>query len=418
MRVMKKYFAIASLALLLAGCSDDTPASPADDTPGEVTEVSPIDSPEEYHEKMRTLPYPRSTNELYINPAPLIVPQNMKTGVYLQFALSSSVDFAENTTILSEPLEWNMWNPHRRLDTGVWYWRFRNISDAGEAEQWSDTYSFEIHGDEPTFVTPSWETFLTMAPQYSPRLYCFLDAKLPAAREHAPEHPEYADLVRRAAAELAVDYPTGLDKLYADHESLYRNVDVLYQAYQLTLDETYAEKLIELLQAMLNHPCPASVLYSENFITSTVTFAHAAVYDLLNGRLTPAMREAARSFVAQQCLRFYNSNRGYQENHIFDNHFWQINYRLMFFSALTLYDDASYPEALKLLEYLYELWTARAPASGFNRDGVWHNGTGYFTTNSMTLAYMPMLLGYITRFDFTAHPWYQNAGQAMAYNML
>lgn len=413
---INRIFAIASTALLFAGCTSDDPIVVPDPEP-EVKESPVLDSPSEYHEKMRTVPYPRSTNELYINPAPLIVPQKMKTHTYLRFALSTSPDFAEGATVVSEPVAWNMWNPHRQLAEGTWYWRFRNISSSGEEQPWSDTYSFEVKGDEPVFVTPTWETFLSMAPQFSPRLYCFLDAKLATARLKAQDHPEYKSLIQRAGTAVATDYATELKNLYASHDKLYQNVEYLYQAYLITRDEQYAQKLVSLLEAMIASPCPSSVLYSDNFITSTVTYAHAAVYDLLGERLSPSLRQAAEQFVSEQCRRFYRTSRGYEENHIFDNHFWQINYRLMFFSALTLYDRAEYPDALTLLEYLYELWTARAPASGFNRDGLWHNGTGYFTTNSKTLAYMAMMLSYITRSDFTRHPWYQNAGQALAFNM-
>lgn len=414
--MLKRFFTIATTALILAGCSNDEPIIVPDPQP-EIKDSPVLESPEEYHEKMRTVPYPRSTNELYINPAPLIVPQKMKTNTYLQFALSSSADFAQDATIESGKIAWNMWNPHRQLEPGTWYWRFRNISSTGEVKEWSDTYSFEVKGSEPVFVTPTWDTFLSMAPQFSPRLYCFLDAKLSIARQKAPEHPEYKSLIQRAGTALAIDYDKELKNLYASHDKLYQNVEYLYQAYLITRDDKYAQKLVNLLEAMIANPCSSSVLYSDNFITSTVTYAHASVYDLLAERLSPSLRQAAEAFVADQCRRFYRSSRGYEENHIFDNHFWQINYRLMFFSALTLYDRSEYPDALTLLEYLYELWTARAPASGFNRDGLWHNGTGYFTTNSKTLAYMAMMLSYITRTDFTRHPWYQNAGQALAFNM-
>lgn len=71
--------------------------------------------------------------------------------------------------------------------------------------------------------------------------------------------------------------------------------------------------------------------------------------------------------------------------------------------------------AREMLEYCYELWTTRGPASGFNRDGEWHNGTGYFTANVKTLYYVPSLFSYITGTDFLKHPWYQNAGQALLY---
>ena len=192
-------------------------------------------------------------------------------------------------------------------------------------------------------------------PQFSPRLYCFLDAKLSIARQKAPEHPEYKSLIQRAGTALAIDYDKELKNLYASHDKLYQNVEYLYRAYLITRDDKYAQKLVNLLEAMIANPCSSSVLYSDNFITSTVTYAHASVYDLLAERLSPSLRRAAEAFVADQCRRFYRSSRGYEENHIFDNHFWQINYRLMFFSALTLYDRSEYPDALTLLEYLYEL---------------------------------------------------------------
>ncbi len=414
---MKHLFAIATAALLLTACSSDDPIVVPPEPEQEIQPSPEIESPSEYHEKLRTVPYPRSCNELFINPAPLIVPQGMKTGSHLQFALSKSPDFPDAETETSEPVAWNMYNPHHSLETGHWYWRFRNTDAAGAAGEWSETYDFEVTGAEPVFVTPDWKHFLSMAPQHSPRLYCFLDGKLAAARQKAPEHPEYKSLIQRAGTALNTDYSKSLRDLYAAHDNLYSQVEYMYQAYLLTRDEQYAVKLISLLDAMLASPCPSSILYSDNFITSTVTYAHAAVLDLLGDRLTAAQRLGAQKFIANQCNRFYRTSRGYEENHIFDNHFWQINYRLMFFSALTLYDNADYPQARLLLEYLYELWTARAPASGFNRDGLWHNGTGYFTTNTKTLAYMAMMLSYITRTDFTAHPWYRAAGQALAYTM-
>ena len=113
---------------------------------------------------------------------------------------------------------------------------------------------------------------------------------------------------------------------------------------------------------------------------------------------------------------YYKVNCGFQENHLFDNHFWQQNMRVLFQVALSLYDKPAYSsEVLPMMEYYYELWTARAPASGFNRDGIWHNGTGYFSANILTLAYMPSLLSFISRYDYLSHPWYQNVGRSLVY---
>lgn len=416
-----RYITVALLTLAVTACSDDSTSILPDPDPE--PEEEPKDSPEyaypeEYHEKMRTVPYPQSHNTLYINPAPLIIPQNMKSNkVYAVFALSSSPAFEDETTEISRPVLWNFWNVHHELAPGNWYWRFKTINASGNESDWSEPYSFTVTGEEPVFVTPGWDVFYEQAPRYQSRLYCFLDGKLPMARQKATDHPEYASLIQRASTALSTDYSTQLSSLYASHDNLYANVEYLYQAYQITQQKVYADKLQELLQAMLAKPCSSSVLYSDNFITSTVTYAHALALDVLGQSLPLATRRAAESFVSAQIKRFFSTSSGYEENHIFDNHFWQINFRLMFQSALLLFDRDEYPEAANLLEYLYELWTARAPASGFNRDGVWHNGTGYFTTNAKTLAVMPLMFSYVTKTDFIKHPWYLNAGQALAFTM-
>ena len=88
-------------------------------------------------------------------------------------------------------------------------------------------------------------------------------------------------------------------------------------------------------------------------------------------------RTAAAELMMSVARYYYKVNCGFQENHLFDNHFWQQNMRILFQVALSLYDKPAYSsEVLPMMEYYYELWTARAPASGFNRDGIWLNGTG------------------------------------------
>lgn len=46
------------------------------------------ESPDAWHDKIREKPYPKADNEIFINPAPFIVPQDMMTGEQLQFSLS------------------------------------------------------------------------------------------------------------------------------------------------------------------------------------------------------------------------------------------------------------------------------------------------------------------------------------------
>ncbi|MDE6098393.1 MAG: DUF4962 domain-containing protein, partial [Muribaculaceae bacterium] len=126
---MKYLFALAVVCCMFPACSDDT-AIP-DTTLPEPEELPVPHSQDEYHQKMRTVPYPRACNEIIINPAPLIVPEGMAGDGYIQFALSADPSFAENNTTLSEPVSWCFYNHHDALDTGRWYWRFRTIDSSG-----------------------------------------------------------------------------------------------------------------------------------------------------------------------------------------------------------------------------------------------------------------------------------------------
>ena len=404
--------ALAALCLL-SNCACQNDPLPEEEGP---QPVAPVEAQDAYRDKIRTQPYPKANNELMMNPAPLIVPQAMKTGECLQFNLSRTEDFGDAEAILSEPQAWCMYNVHHRLEEGVWYWRFRSVkADGTEPGAWSDTYHFEVKAGLPVFVTPDFNTFLENAPRTYPRLYCFLNPRIDQARRNVTSHPEYRQLTARASIALADDYTTG--NLVSRSEELRQHATWLYHAYMLTRQSVYSLKLKELLTALTATPPADSELFADNFTSSAIALCHAAAYDLLYDELTPAERTVAEEQMMRVLRYYYPQNLGYQENHIFDNHFWQQNLRIYFQCAFLLYNNPAYSdEVLPMLEYYYELWTARAPAGGFNRDGMWHNGTGYFPANVKTLAYMPALLSYVARYDFLQHPWYRNCGQALVYS--
>lgn len=393
-------------------CQSDTLPDP---TGPEQPEV-PADSPDAYHDKMRTQPYPKADNEVYLNPTPFIVPQNMKKqGAQLQFSISRSADFSSAETILSEPKAWNFFNPHKRLETGTWYWRFRSVSTDGTPQDWSQTYQFEMRDDAPRFVTPAFEAFFNNAPRRHPRLYCFLDDRIEQARQKAATHPEYRQLRSRANLALNTDYANLTDP-YANPEELKNHVNYLYQAHYITLQRIYSDKLHEILRALLAHPVSDKVLFSSNFTSTNIAISFIEIYDLLYQELSADEKSAIEELLMRVSTRYFKIHCGMQENHIFDNHFWQQNMRILFQAAFMLYDKSNYSaQTMQMLEYYYELWTARAPASGFNRDGVWHNGAGYFNANVKTLYYMPALFSHIARKDFLLHPWYQHAGRSLVY---
>lgn len=394
-------------AWAFSACSDEA-VEPEPSVPQPETEY-----PDAYQDKVRTQPYPKMSNELIVNPAPFLVPEAMKTGEKLQYALSRTENFADAE--ISAPQDGCLYNLHRPLDTGTWYWRFRSTDAEGaNPGAWSETYSFEVKAETPVFVTPPFEDFLENAPRIHPRLYCFFNPYIDEARCNVASHSEYRQLTARASLAMDADY-AAMD-LYANAETLRQHATWLYHAYYLTEEEAYASKMLEMLDAMIAAPPTDEQLFSDNFTTSSLTLAHAATYDLLYDRLTATQRTASENVMMRALRHSYAEQCGVEENQLFDNHFWQQNMRILTQTAFLLYDKTSYAdEVLPILQYYYELWTARAPASGFNRDGLWHNGTGYFPANVKTLAYMPSLFSYIARYDFLQHPWYRNAGRALAY---
>ena len=412
-------FIPVSAAVILASAISCGKEEIVPEQPSGPADAEEVASPDEWHDKIRVLPYPKMSNELYINPSPLIVPQNMKTGEWLRFQLSQDENFPEEGTITSDTLSWNMFNPHTRLATGTWYWRYCNVSQDGK-ETWSDTIPFEVEASTPEFVTPGFSTFLENAPRNHPRLYCWLRPYIEGARAELSSHDEYSLLISRAETASNADWEALLGTFSEENmSSMSTYIDHLYQAAYLTEDENYLDRLHEILGLLLARGFSDQELFTSNFCASDIAFSHLAIYDLLYDRISASEKSATETLLMRYVGRYIKGARGYEENHIFDNHFWQRNMRVQFQTTLCLFDKQGWSdEATYMLEYYYELWTARAPASGFNRDGAWINGSGYFNANVRTLAYMPLTLSYISRTDFLQHPWYRSAGESLVYSWL
>lgn len=367
------------------------------------------------HENVRETPYPQQEHTLYINPAPLLVPQSAKQSDYLQFNLSQSKDFSDATTLLSQPRPWCMFNPHRVLESGTWYWRVRSVSKEGKEFPWSKTYSFTVTDDVPRFVTPEVDVFLNNIPHAYPRIYCFLNDKLKEARKQMRSNPEFEQMI--------TDSRDALGSNYANDTLPYRHItrmsaecDNLNTAYQMLRLDIYAEKMVKNVRCLLSAKPDKKVL-NNDFNAGELIYTLACTYDNCYNRFSPQERRQIESIIMDVISLYYQKHMlNNEETHIFDNHFWQFAFRHFMQAALVMYDK--YPLAQEYLEYSYELWTARAPASGFNRDGSWHNGTSYFSANAVTLAYVPTLFGYLTKTDFLQHPWYKNAGIGLLYSWL
>ena len=393
---------------IVAGCSDDQEI---------FFEALPNDgSLETVHIERRDKPYPREENELYINPAPLLVPQAARgEEEFLEFELSQNADFPEGSTYRSGQLPWNVYNIHEAMAAGQWYWRFRKVDSTGRAAGWSKIYSFTVTGEEPVFVTSSFETFKQHIPTGYPRMHCYIAEDIEKAKATITEHREYSAMVSRAESALN---ESGLTvDLFADTDRLYEYVfDYLNTAYLLTGEEKYYNKILDYGRRIIASSVSDDVLFASNFQSGHIVSVLSVVYDDCQADLTEGEKTTIEELILKLVSKYYEDYRGLQENWLFDEHTWQQTLRCMTIGAFMICQE--YLEAMTALEYFYELWASRAPSSGFNRDGIWFNGQGYLETNQYSLYYMPMLFSYLTGSDFLAHPWYQNAGKALVYSWL
>lgn len=395
------------LCLIWIGCEDDKEIF-FDELKVEEEGVDMV------HPKTRDKPYPREGQLLYINPCPLIVPQELRpSGGFLEFELSQDESFPEGSTFRSEKKKWNIYNVHRELAVGDWYWRYRVIDNVGKVTSWSETIKFTITGNEEKFVTPEWAVFKERIPQGYPRTYCFLDDYLPVNITEVSKHSEYEILIKAANNSLTYQFPEGNPYVSAASEP----VKNLMSGYLLTQDEKYRDKMLEMARYLATYSATDKELADGgNWDAPGKTDLVSILYDYCQHELTESEKTTLEDAIVRLTDIYFRNYKGGLENILWDNHVWQITLRGITQGVFTICQKS--PKAMENLEYAYELWCGRAPNTGFNRDGDWINGGGYFGVNVYTLFYMPMLFSHVSGFDFLQHPWYKNAGKGLVYAWL
>ena len=187
------------------------------------------------------------------------------------------------------------------------------------------------------------------------------------------------------------------------------NTDVLIRAYLLTKDRRYADEAVKRVKEMATWGDNKNVVgdFNEATLLSLCSMAYDALYDVPD--------DATRKFLLNEIKEFGNSmymhNINRLENHIADNHVWQMTFRILTMAAFTVYGEL--PEADAWTDYCYNLWLARFP--GLNKDGAWHNGDSHFHVNIRTLVEVPYSHTRLTGFNYFSDPWYQGNALYVIY---
>ncbi len=398
-------YAIAAWILIfgLSFASEEAPPS------GEVACALP-----RMHDKIRSLPYPRPGHAIYLNPPPLIVPGRRGGDGVMRFALSRDPAFPADATLLSDGKPWNMFNIHRVLEPGLWHWRHQWTVD-GKTQAWSEAQRFEVSEKAIRLTPPPSSVFLKGVPSGHPRTMPYL-RKLAASSNRASlsAHPEFRSFQDRLKGALATAGRVGnaddRDAVPIDQAAL--QIEQLAKAWILTNDDGCLNE-IGVLAAHLGRFDDETVERGGDFCRSDWADGIALALDYCGDRLPPEVRGIYHKRLTALMEREYHRHRGSEECHIYDNHFWQHCIRQILRANLVLFDGS--PESALRLEYYYELWTARGPATGFNLGGNSFYGTAYVNAEILTLFDVPTTLGEYAGFDFYTHPWFRAAGRGFYY---
>lgn len=348
--------------------------------------------------------------------------------------LSRDPDFKGATTITSGAREWCFFNPHQKLSAGIWYWQYATISGLNETEKWSEPIRFEVTGNERDFVIPSFEALKQKIKPEHPRILCSKNqiGKLPFPSDETerflqkvnkikgkkfPETLLYSDqkIIQKKKEELSeADLKRFIAKRTKEIYRGYRKTfEQFLKAYLITGDTSYLNEGLRwyaYLKKQYHYIIDSGYYndFTEGFFLSASTLLFDVAYDFIS--------EDDRIYIQNMLVESQNKSfhhilhRG--EHFALDSHLWQHHFRGFFITSLALLHHV--PEAEKWLNYVYEVWSMRAPV-GSQNDGGWASGNGYLDANKESLITMPVILSRLTGINYFDHPWYQNTASYLTY---
>lgn len=402
--VMGRYCAVLILAVLLASLCSETSAAPPD----------AVTAPAVVHPKTRLWPSPSGGIEAEYNPPSLLWPvaRNARYSV----RLSQSADFT-GSVISEEDIPFAIFNPHRQLAKGLWYWQYKSDNGA-----WSESQCFAITEQTPLFVTADAQALVSLIPAARPRILVRPE-QMDEFRKRANSYRETQDILRIADHCLTANLPREQDalpkvqgrndrenhKLAIDSSKkvgneVFEGIMSLAQAYVLTGNQKYAAAGRNWLMEVSQWD-PQGATSPSDFAVSKIMVAMAVGLDTFGGVLTEPEKSALRLSASVRARDFYGKWINSLEFRAFSAHVWQYILHQFIQTSISLMGEI--PEAEQWLAYAYELWIARAPVLGRD-DGAWANGASYFHLNTLTLLDVPAIFQDLTGINFMRSEWYRN----------
>jgi hypothetical protein len=338
--------------------------------------------------------------------------------------LSASKDFSKQV-IEKSGLPYAIFNPHKQLATGKWYWQFK--TSGGD---WNPIDSFVVTPSTRQFPTPDSKVMMSAIPSEHPRVLV-KKQDLSSFRMKSTGQKETALILEEANRNLkepisreSSALPTYKGKDDFENEKIAnlaskwsgRKVQLVLnsfsQAYVLTGDSVYFNAAKAWMMELASWD-PNGPSHNNNFgdagIMSSLAIALDSFWDLLTA-------EERKKIIKQSSTRakqFYALWVGQVESRSSSMHVWQHIMHNLLQTGLALHGEV--PEANLWLEYIYEIWIAQSPKMA-EEDGAWFEGTSYFGMNTLTLIDVSCIFNELTGIDFMGSPWFNNNPRWLTYS--
>ena len=339
----------------------------------------------------------------------------------LKYRLRYSQDASFAKGIKEVETIWPFYNPDTQLASGTWYWQYGYVNEAGQVE-WGSTQTLTVGDNGHKFCPPSYKEAIAKVPAMHPRIWVQKD-NWDAFIAQAKAKPEYQWYMERADKVMQtpmksiknidlsnmknlknemqrISYLTSESRRIIDAEE--GNTEALIRAYLLTKDRKYADEGLKRVLEMLSWDKDKNV--KGDFNVSALLSLSSMAYDSFYDFLTADQKKALLDAIREKGYVMYNRFNNYLENHIAENHIWQMTLRIFTMASFATYGELE--ESKLWTDYCYNVWLARFP--GLNKDGGWHNGDSYFTVNTRTLIEVPYYYSNLTGYDFFSDSWYTN----------
>lgn len=407
------------------------------------TGINPLDMNCIRQKGNREFPYPIQGHEVIVNPPvftwpmadyeypdefpPKPLEKPLDEFLRYDIQLGRTPDFSDADAVTKGNLRLPFYNPHKALQPGVWYWRYRTAG-----KEWSATYHVTIPEGTPAFESPSVEEATRMMPQEHPILF-----KSKVIEQPTPDQKLLLRVLRKKAAKaynsnLAAykvkgkPIPANASEseraqimrfhLRYEVEGICKAIQDLLTIYQIDGNSEYLTKALAFSDHIAAQD-PVQTYRIADFTGSMSMSTLAEIYDVAYDQLTDEQKKTYEHFISEVASRIIahclQENIGSADGILYA-HFFQHTFCDLFQTSIVM--RRHIPEAQTWFEMLYDTWLSRSPGGGFLADGVWPNGNiGYIHVNMESMVKNFLLYRDLFKVNLFQHPWYKNCANALAY---